>query len=157
MCWAQRLFYVSVVLNIVCFYASCIFMMTTTIMTKWFYSASRSYRTLNYLQWTTNVHPSRVQQRSHLPTPPPKSHRVMCNDIALYQNGCYWKQDKWSLTFKCFLYHVLYILIHVLYFVYHVSGRSLPLMFCIHVSSGPIYWGGHLPCRKYYKVMVFYK
>ena len=22
------------------------------------------------------------------------------------------------------------------------SGSSLPLIFCIHVSSGPIYWGG---------------
>jgi hypothetical protein len=35
------------------------------------------------------------------------------------------------------------------------SGRSLPLIFCIHVRSGPIYWGGYLPCRKDYKVMVF--
>jgi hypothetical protein len=25
------------------------------------------------------------------------------------------------------------------------------------VRSGPIYWGGgYLPCKKYYKVMVFY-
>jgi hypothetical protein len=36
------------------------------------------------------------------------------------------------------------------------SGRSLPLIFCIHVRSGPIYWGGYLPCKKGYKVMVFY-
>ena len=35
-------------------------------------------------------------------------------------------------------------------------GRSLPLIFCIHVRSGPIYWGGYLPCKKYNKVMVFY-
>jgi hypothetical protein len=35
-------------------------------------------------------------------------------------------------------------------------GRSLPLIFCIHVRSGPIYWGGYLPCKKDYKVMVFY-
>ena len=35
-------------------------------------------------------------------------------------------------------------------------GGSFPLIFCIHVHSGPIYWGGYLPCRKDYKVMVFY-
>jgi hypothetical protein len=35
-------------------------------------------------------------------------------------------------------------------------GRSLPLIFCIHVRSGPIYWGDYLPCKKDYKVMVFY-
>jgi hypothetical protein len=35
-------------------------------------------------------------------------------------------------------------------------GRSLPLIFCIHVRSGPIYWWGYLPCKNYYKVMVFY-
>jgi hypothetical protein len=35
-------------------------------------------------------------------------------------------------------------------------GRSLPLIFCIHVRSGPIHWGGYLPCKKDYKVMVFY-
>jgi hypothetical protein len=35
-------------------------------------------------------------------------------------------------------------------------GRSLPLIFCIHVRSGPIYWEGYLPCKKDYKVMVFY-
>jgi hypothetical protein len=28
------------------------------------------------------------------------------------------------------------------------SGSSLPLIFCIHVCSGPIYWGGYLPCKK---------
>jgi hypothetical protein len=33
-------------------------------------------------------------------------------------------------------------------------GSSLPLIFCIHVRSGPIYWEGYLPCRKDYKVMV---
>jgi hypothetical protein len=34
-------------------------------------------------------------------------------------------------------------------------GRSLPHIFCIHVRSGPIYWGGgYLPCKKNYKVMV---
>ena len=38
----------------------------------------------------------------------------------------------------------------------HPPGRSLPLIFCIHVRSGPIYWGGILPCKKDYKVMVFY-
>jgi hypothetical protein len=37
-----------------------------------------------------------------------------------------------------------------------ISGSSLPLIFCIHVRLGPIYWGGYLPCRKDYKVMVFY-
>ena len=51
-----------------------------------------------------------------------------------------------------------------------VSGSSLPLIFCIHLSSGPIFWGGYLPCKKDYKgdgnlhvknmkilsVMVFY-
>ena len=36
------------------------------------------------------------------------------------------------------------------------SRGSLPLIFCIHVRSGPSYWGGYLPCKKYYKVMVFY-
>jgi hypothetical protein len=36
------------------------------------------------------------------------------------------------------------------------SGSSLPLIFCIHVRSGPIYWGGYLPCKKDYKVMIFY-
>jgi len=36
------------------------------------------------------------------------------------------------------------------------SGSSLPLILCIHVRSGLIYWGGYLPCRKDYKVMVFY-
>jgi hypothetical protein len=36
------------------------------------------------------------------------------------------------------------------------SGSSLPLIFCIHVRSGPIYWGGYLTCKKYFKVMVFY-
>ena len=35
------------------------------------------------------------------------------------------------------------------------SGSSL-LIFCIHVRSGPIYWGGYLPCKKYYKEIVFY-
>jgi hypothetical protein len=35
-------------------------------------------------------------------------------------------------------------------------GRSLPLIFCIHVRSGPIYWGVYLPCKKKNKVMVFY-
>jgi hypothetical protein len=29
-----------------------------------------------------------------------------------------------------------------------IPGRSLPLIFCIHVSSGPIYWGGYLPYKK---------
>jgi hypothetical protein len=24
------------------------------------------------------------------------------------------------------------------------------------MGSGPIYWGGYLPCKKDYKVMVFY-
>jgi hypothetical protein len=28
------------------------------------------------------------------------------------------------------------------------SGSSLPLIFCIHVHSGPIYWGSHWPCKK---------
>jgi hypothetical protein len=36
------------------------------------------------------------------------------------------------------------------------SWGSLPLIFCIHVRPGLIYWGGYLPCRKDYKVMVFY-
>ena len=36
------------------------------------------------------------------------------------------------------------------------SGGALPLIFCIHVRLGPIYWGGYLPCKKSYKVMVFY-
>ena len=36
------------------------------------------------------------------------------------------------------------------------SGGSLPLIFCIHVRSGPIYWGSYLSCKKDYKVMVFY-
>ena len=36
------------------------------------------------------------------------------------------------------------------------SGGSPPLIFCIHVHLGPIYWGGYLPCKKDYKVMVFY-
>jgi hypothetical protein len=27
-------------------------------------------------------------------------------------------------------------------------GRSLPLIFCIHMRSGPTYWGGYLPCKK---------
>ena len=35
-------------------------------------------------------------------------------------------------------------------------GGALPLIFCIHVRSGPIYCGGYLPCKKDYKVMVFY-
>ena len=35
-------------------------------------------------------------------------------------------------------------------------GGSLPLIFCIHVRLEPIYWGGYLPCRRDYKVMVFY-
>jgi hypothetical protein len=39
--------------------------------------------------------------------------------------------------------------------LHFTPGRSLPLIFCIHVRSGPIYWGGYLPCKKYYKVMVF--
>jgi hypothetical protein len=29
-----------------------------------------------------------------------------------------------------------------------ISGSSFPLIFCIHVRSGPIYWGGYLPCKK---------
>ena len=37
-----------------------------------------------------------------------------------------------------------------------ISGSSLPPVFCIHMRSGPIYWGGYLPCKKDYKVMVFY-
>jgi hypothetical protein len=36
------------------------------------------------------------------------------------------------------------------------TGSSLPLIFCTHVRSGPIYWGCYLPCKKDYKVMVFY-
>ena len=36
------------------------------------------------------------------------------------------------------------------------SGDPFPLIFCIHVRSGPIYWGVYLPCIKDYKVMVFY-
>jgi hypothetical protein len=36
------------------------------------------------------------------------------------------------------------------------SGSSLPLIFCIHVRLEPIYWGDYLPCKKNYKVMVFY-
>ena len=36
------------------------------------------------------------------------------------------------------------------------SGSSLPLIFCIYVRSGPIYWGGYLPCKNIYMVMVFY-
>ena len=35
-------------------------------------------------------------------------------------------------------------------------GGALPLIFCMHVRSGPIYWGDYLPCIKDYKVMVFY-
>jgi hypothetical protein len=27
-------------------------------------------------------------------------------------------------------------------------GRSLPLIFCIHVHSGPIYWGGGITLQK---------
>jgi hypothetical protein len=43
------------------------------------------------------------------------------------------------------------------FFYCDFSGSSLPLIFCIHVRSGPIYWGGYnLPCKKNYKVMVFY-
>jgi hypothetical protein len=38
----------------------------------------------------------------------------------------------------------------------YVPGGSLPLIFCIHVRSGPIFWGGYLPCKIDYKVMVFY-
>ena len=33
--------------------------------------------------------------------------------------------------------------------------RGSLLIFSIHVHSGPIYWGVHLPCRKDYKV-IFY-
>jgi hypothetical protein len=29
-----------------------------------------------------------------------------------------------------------------------ISGRSLPLIFCIHVRSGPIYWGGGIYLAK---------
>ena len=36
------------------------------------------------------------------------------------------------------------------------SGGAFPLKICIHVRLGPIYWGDYLPCRKDYKVMVFY-
>ena len=36
------------------------------------------------------------------------------------------------------------------------SGSSLPLIFCIHVRSEPIFLGGYLSCKKDYKVMVFY-
>jgi hypothetical protein len=34
-------------------------------------------------------------------------------------------------------------------------GRSLPLIFCIHMRSGPIYWGGYLPCKKDYRWWYF--
>jgi hypothetical protein len=44
----------------------------------------------------------------------------------------------------------------ILYHTFWNSGRSLPLIFCIHVRSEPIYWGGYLPCKNDYKVMVFY-
>ena len=36
-----------------------------------------------------------------------------------------------------------------------LSGGSLPLIFCIHVRPGPIYWGV-FTLQKNYKVMVFY-
>jgi hypothetical protein len=32
-------------------------------------------------------------------------------------------------------------------FLMLVLGSSLPLIFCIDVCSGPIYWGGYLPCK----------
>ena len=35
-------------------------------------------------------------------------------------------------------------------------GSSFPLIFCIHVRSRPIYWENYLPCKKDYKVMLFY-
>jgi hypothetical protein len=37
------------------------------------------------------------------------------------------------------------------------SGGAFPLIFCIHVRLGPIYWGGYLPCRKDYQVWYFTK
>ena len=36
------------------------------------------------------------------------------------------------------------------------EGGSLPLIFCVHVRSGSIYWGGIYLAGKDYKVMVFY-
>ena len=42
-------------------------------------------------------------------------------------------------------------------YAYNKARGVLPLIFCIHVRSGPIYWGGgYLPCKRDYKVMVFY-
>ena len=34
------------------------------------------------------------------------------------------------------------------------SRSSLPLIFCIHMRSGFIYWGGYLPRQKDYKVII---
>ena len=52
---------------------------------------------------------------------------------------------------------------HTIMVVYNTLNRGLApsgvhsLYFaCIHVRSGPIYWGVYLPCKKNYKVMVFY-
>ena len=36
------------------------------------------------------------------------------------------------------------------------QGVHTLFIFCIHMRSGPIYLGGYLPCKKDYKVMVFY-
>jgi hypothetical protein len=41
-------------------------------------------------------------------------------------------------------------------FLIEISGSSLPLIFCIHVRSGPIYWGVVYLAKKIIKVMVFY-
>jgi hypothetical protein len=65
-------------------------------------------------------------------------------------------------------YHRIRILVHVFpssflpycsYVTAHCAlltpGRSLPLIFCIHMRSGPIYWGGYLPCKKDYRWWYF--
>jgi hypothetical protein len=66
----------------------------------------------------------------------------------------------WCMSFMSFLMLDLgqfwYIKTYPVGIKILIPGRSLPLIFCIHVRSGPIYWGGYLPCKKYYKVMVFY-
>jgi hypothetical protein len=45
----------------------------------------------------------------------------------------------WTLK-KCIIHQICW-------WCYLCPGTSLRLRFCIHVRSGPIYWGGYLPCK----------
>jgi hypothetical protein len=62
----------------------------------------------------------------------------------------YWPQVTWDLGLELGLGTRVewYVPTSMLSIDEIAPGRSLPLIFCIHVRSGPIYWGGYLPCKK---------